>query len=145
VRSLPDEAIDTHLAQAAQAPSELSLMHLYPIDGAVHRVAGGATAWNTRDARWSMVIAGISADPSQADALKRWGRAYWEAVHPYNLAGAYVNFMYDDEAQGRVQATYGENYQRLAAVKARYDPDNFFRVNQNIRPSEAKAGRAKAA
>jgi FAD/FMN-containing dehydrogenase len=135
VKALPDEAIETHMAQAARAPSELSLMHLYPIDGAVHRVAKDATAWRARDATWSMVITGISADPKQADALKAWGRAYWKAVHPFNLEGAYVNFMMDDEAEGRVQATYGDNYQRLASIKARYDPRNLFRVNQNIQPA----------
>jgi FAD/FMN-containing dehydrogenase len=135
VKALPDEAIETHMAQAARAPSELSLMHLYPIDGAVHRVAKDATAWRARDATWSMVIAGISADPKQADALKAWGRAYWKAVHPFNLEGAYINFMMDDEAEGRVQATYGDNYQRLASIKARYDPRNLFRVNQNIQPA----------
>jgi FAD/FMN-containing dehydrogenase len=134
VTSLPDEAIDTHIAQAARAPSELSLMHLYPIDGAVHRVPKDATAWNTREATWSMVITGIDSDPKRADALKTWGRAYWTAIHPFNLEGAYVNFMMDDEAEGRIQATYGENYKRLASVKAKYDPKNFFRVNQNIRP-----------
>jgi hypothetical protein len=135
VKSLSDEAIDTHIAQAAKAPSELSLMHLYPIEGAVHRVPKDATAWNTRDATWSMVIAGIDADPKQADALKTWGRAYWTAIHPFNLEGAYVNFMMDDEVQGRVQVTYGENYERLASVKAKYDPENLFRVNQNILPA----------
>jgi hypothetical protein len=135
VESLSDEAIDVHIAQAANAPSELSLMHLYPIDGAVHRVPKEATAWNTRDATWSMVIAGISADPKHAEALKTWGRAYWAAIHPFNLEGAYVNFMMDDEVQGRVQATYGDNYKRLASVKANYDPENFFRVNQNILPT----------
>ncbi len=134
VSSLPDEAIDIHIAEAAKAPSELSLMHLYPIDGAVHRIAKDATAWNTRSATWSMVIAAISADPNQADALKRWGRAYWQAVHPFNFAGGYVNFMMDDEADGRVQASYGDNYRRLESVKAQYDPENIFRVNQNIKP-----------
>jgi FAD/FMN-containing dehydrogenase len=137
VKSLPDEAIDVHIAQAADAPSELSLMHLYPIDGAVHRVAKDATAWTTRDATWSMVIAGIDAEPQKADALKTWGRRYWNAIHPFNLAGAYVNFMMDDEVQGRIQASYGENYQRLASVKATYDPQNLFRVNQNIVPAAA--------
>ena len=72
------------------------------------------------------------------DALKAWGRAYWAAVHPFNLEGAYVNFMMDDEAQGRVQATYGANYPRLTAVKAAYDPANLFRVNQNILPAAAR-------
>jgi hypothetical protein len=137
VNSLPDEAIQTHIAQAAIAPSELCLMHLYPIDGAVRRVAKDATAWNTRDATWSMVIAGIDADPHKAEALKTWGRAYWNAIHPFNLEGGYLNFMMDDEVQGRVQATYGENYKRLASVKAKYDPQNLFRVNQNIQPASS--------
>jgi FAD/FMN-containing dehydrogenase len=135
VKELPDEAIDLHIANASKAPSELSLMHLYPIDGAVHRVAAGDTAWSCRDARWSMVIAGIDADPAKAAALKKWGREYWEAIHPHNLDGAYVNFMMDDEIDGRLQATYGANYKKLAAVKHKYDPENLFRVNQNIRPA----------
>ena len=134
VKSLPDEAIDMHIAQAAKAPSELSLMHLSPIDGAVRRVPKDATAWNAREATWSMVIAGISSDPKQADALKKCGREYWKAVHSFNLEGVYVNFMMDDEAEVRVQATYGDNYKRLASVKAKYDPRNLFRVNQNILP-----------
>jgi FAD binding domain/Berberine and berberine like len=137
VKSLPDDAIDTHIAQAAKAPTELSLMHLYPIDGAVRRLPKDATAWSARDATWSMVIAGIASDPKQAEALKAWGRAYWKAIHPFNLEGAYVNFMMDDEAEGRVQATYGDNYIRLASVKAKYDPENLFRVNQNILPVAA--------
>jgi FAD/FMN-containing dehydrogenase len=137
VKSLPDEAIDTHIAHAAKAPGELSLMHLYPIDGAVRRIPKDATAWHTRDATWSMVIVGVDADPTQAEALKSWGREYWKAIHPFNLEGAYVNFMMDDEVQGRVQATYGENYERLAAVKGKYDPDNLFRINQNILPASS--------
>jgi hypothetical protein len=135
VRSLPDDAIDAHISQAANAPSELSLMHLYPIDGAVHRVAKDATAWSAREATWSMVIAAIHSDRSQAEALKHWGRRYWTTVHPFNREGAYVNFMMDDEVDGRVEATYGDNYQRLAQVKAQYDPKNLFRVNQNIAPA----------
>ena len=67
--------------------------------------------------------------------MKNWGRAYWKAIHPFNLEGAYVNFIMDDEVLGRVQATYGDNYARLASVKAKYDPENFFRVNQNILPA----------
>jgi FAD/FMN-containing dehydrogenase len=136
VKSLSDEAIDLHIAQAATAPTELSLMHLYPIDGAVHRVARDSTAWGTRDATWNMVIAAIGHDPTQADALKSWGRSYWKAVHPHNMAGAYVNFMSDDEAEGRIEATYGDNYKRLGQVKKKYDPKNLFRVNQNIKPAQ---------
>ena len=134
VRELPDEAIDVHLRFAAEAPSELSLMHLYPIDGAVHRVDRAQTAWSCRDATWSMVIAGIDADPAKAPAVSAWARRYWEAVHPYTAGGGYVNFMMD-EGEERVRATYGGNFERLAVVKRSYDPDNFFRVNQNILPA----------
>ena len=84
---------------------------------------------------WSMVIAGIDPDPAKAAALKSWGRAYWEAVHPHNLGGAYVNFMDADEAKGRVRASYGANWERLVAVKPAYDPKNLFRVNHNIDPA----------
>lgn len=135
VKDLPDAAIDTHIAQMRNAPSDLTIMHLYPIDGAVQKVAADATPWGARDARFSMVIAAIHPDAAQADNLKKWGRAYWEAIHPYNMGGAYVNFMSDDEADGRVQASYGANYKRLQEIKKKYDPSNFFRVNQNIKPA----------
>jgi FAD/FMN-containing dehydrogenase len=135
VKELPDAAIDLHLTYAAKLPTALSIMHLYPIDGAVHRMAKDSTAWSCRDAAWSMVIAGIDPDPAKAPELKRWAQAYWKALHPFNLEGAYANFMMDDEGEARVKAAYGENYDRLARVKKEYDPDNLFRVNQNIRPS----------
>ena len=135
VKDLPDAAIDIHIQQSSVAPGALSLMHLYPIDGAVRRVPRDATAWSARDASFSMVIAGIDADPRLAGDLKRWGRTYWNAIHPFNLEGGYVNFLMDDEADGRVAATYGGNYARLAQVKRRYDAATLFRVNQNILPA----------
>ena len=133
-KELSDETIDIHLEHAAKTPSELSLMHLYPIDGAVHSVGPNETAWNRRDATWSMVIAAIDPNPAKAGALKSWAREYWQAVHPYNIGGAYVNFMME-EGEDRIRATYGDNYDRLAAIKKKYDPTNFFRVNQNIKPA----------
>jgi hypothetical protein len=136
VKTLPDAAIDAHLEQAAKTPSELSLMHLYPIDGAVQRKGKGDTAWNCREATWSMVIAGIDPDPKKKGDVTQWTKAYWEAVHPFDLGGAYPNFMMDDEGDARLRATYGDNYARLAAAKKTYDPANLFRVNQNIRPAE---------
>ena len=134
VKTLPDEAIDAHIAHALQAPTPFCVMHLYPIDGAVRRVGKDATPWGARDASWSMVIAGVSRDPRDAEALKRWGRAYWKAVHRFNMEGGYINFMDADETDNRVELSYGDNYRRLAAIKAKYDPDNLFRVNQNILP-----------
>jgi hypothetical protein len=82
-----------------------------------------------------MVIAAIDPAPAKAAALKTWAKAYWEGVHPHNLGGGYVNFMSDDEGEARVKASYGANFDRLVAVKRKYDPTNLFRVNQNINPS----------
>ncbi len=145
VRSLPDEAIAIHIAQAAEAPSELSLMHLYPIDGAVRRVGKNETAWNARDATWSMVIAAIDPDPGKAADLTKWAKNYWVNIHPHNGEGGYVNFMMDDEGEARVRASYGANYERLSQVKRTYDPFNVFRVNQNIKPAtSAVQGRTAA-
>lgn len=139
VDTLPDAAIAAHIENAAKAPSALSTMHLYPIDGAIHRKATGDTAWSTRDATWSMVIAGIDPDPARATQLKAWARNYWTAVHPFDRAGAYPNFMMGDEGEERVKASYGPNYERLRELKAKYDPDNLFRLNQNIQPAASLA------
>ncbi len=133
VKELSDKAIDVHLEHAARAPTPLCFMHLYPIDGAVHRVAQDATAWSCRDATWSMVVAGLDPDPANAGAITEWAREYWKALRPYTMGNAYVNFMME-EGEDRIKATYGDNYQRLVAVKKKYDPTNFFRVNQNIKP-----------
>jgi hypothetical protein len=115
-------------------PSWKSGSHIYPIDGAAHDVGNDETPWAYRDARWSQVIIGVDSEPESAPALRDWAVGYWEALHPYSAGGAYVNFMMD-EGQERVQATYGSNYERLAKIKAQYDPENVFRVNQNIRPA----------
>ncbi len=135
VKDLPDAAIEAHIAQTRHVPSPISGMHLYPVDGAVHRKEKDATAWGYRDATWSMVIFGVDPEPAKAPALRQWARTYWEAVHPFDLAGAYPNFMMDDEGEARVKAAFGDNYERLAALKKKYDPANLFRVNQNIRPA----------
>jgi FAD/FMN-containing dehydrogenase len=129
---LPDEAIERHVEYARKLPTQLSAMILFPIDGAAARVAPGDTAWSYRDARWSGIIFGTDPDPANFDLLRSWTIEYWEAVHPYAMGGAYVNFM-GDEGQDRVRASYRDNYDRLVEVKRRYDPDNLFHVNQNIR------------
>ena len=140
VKDLPDEAIETHLAHTDTIPSALSAMHLYPIDGAVHRRKRSDTAWNARDATWSMVIVGVDTDPTKFPQLRQWARDYWAAVHPFNLAGGYPNFMMDDEGRERLEATFGDNYRRLVALKKKFDPANLFHVNQNIRSTEASDG-----
>src|SRR6266540_6926956 len=104
------------------------------IHGAVHRVANNDTAFNYRDANFAQVIVGFSVDPADADLLKSWTVAYWDALHPYSLGGAYVNFMMDEGAD-RIKATYRDSYDRLVAVKNHYDPTSLFHINQNIKPT----------
>lgn len=133
VEHLSDDAIARHIQFGANLPSMFSTMHLYPINGAVHRTASDATAFSYRKAKWAEVIVGVDPDPANKDKISDWARSYWDAVHPYNAPGAYVNFMMEEGA-ARVEATYGENYARLRKVKAAYDPGNLFRVNQNIPP-----------
>jgi FAD/FMN-containing dehydrogenase len=136
VNELTDEAIETHIAQASKSPSPLSMMHLYPIDGAVQRMGKADTAWNTRDATWCMVIVGVDPDPQKAGGITRWTKQYWEAVQPFSKnGGGYVNFMMDDGDEHRLKTSYGENYDRLVALKEKYDPANFFNVNQNFKPN----------
>ena len=134
VNELSDEAIALHVKHGSAMPTWKSSMHLYPLGGAAAEPSNDATPWAYRDARFAEVIVGVDPDPANAELLKRWTVDYWEALHPYSAGGAYVNFMMD-EGQERVQATYRGNYARLAAIKRRYDPDNVFRVNQNIRPA----------
>jgi len=133
VNELSDEAIEKHVEHGAQMPTMQSSMHLYPIDGAAHEADKEATAWSYRDANWAEVIVGVDPDPANADRIREWAISYWEALHPYSAGGAYVNFMMD-EGQERVKATYRGNYRKLVEVKSKYDPENLFRVNQNIKP-----------
>lgn len=134
VNELSDASIAEHVKFAARMPTPQSTMHLYPIDGAAHRVKSGDTAFSYREARWGAVFAGVSNDVADVPAITAWTKNYWDAVHPYSAGGAYVNMMMDDEGDERVRASYRDNYPRLAAVKKRYDPGNLFRVNQNIKP-----------
>ncbi len=134
VNEIPDEAIARNKHWNEQMPTWKSGSHLYPIDGAAHDVGGDETPWAYRDARWGQVIVGVDADPESAPVLRDWTVGYWEALHPYSAGGAYVNMMMD-EGQERVQASYRDNYGRLARAKSTYDPSNVFRVNQNIQPA----------
>lgn len=136
VNELSDDLIAEHLQWSQKLPSMHSTMHLYPIDGAAHDVGAADTAFSYRDTQWAEVIFGVDPDPAHADDIRDWCVGYWDATHPYSAGGAYVNFMME-EGQERVRATYRNNYDRLARVKAQYDPDNVFHVNQNIHPAPA--------
>jgi FAD/FMN-containing dehydrogenase len=133
VKEIPDEAVEIHARFGAGTPSMKSTMHLYPIDGAAHDPAPGDTAWSYRDANWSAVFAGVDPDPANVGEIRQWSVDYSDALRPYSAGGGYVNMMME-EGQERVRDSYRDNYDRLARIKATYDPDNLFRVNQNIQP-----------
>ena len=133
VNEIPDEAVEAHAKHGPEMPTWKSTMHMYPIDGAAHDVDPADTAWSYRDATWGSVFAGVDPDPANVDSIRRWTIDYQEALHPYSAGGAYVNMMMN-EGRERVRASYRDNYDRLAQVKGEYDPDNLFRVNQNIEP-----------
>jgi hypothetical protein len=133
VKELSDDAIEAHLAHGPKVPVVNSTVHIYPINGACHRVAPDATAFAYRDANFATVIAGMWPDPAQNKANITWVRDYYAATAPLSEEGGYVNFMSEDD-QSRIKANYRGNYDRLVDVKKKYDPDNLFHLNQNIKP-----------
>jgi FAD/FMN-containing dehydrogenase len=133
VHDLTDEVIAEHERYGAHIPNPMSIMHIYPMNGAVQDVSPDATAFSYRDVNFIHIIAGVDTDPEMVPARRDWVRSYWSALHSHSAKGAYVNFMMDEGAD-RIQATYRDNYQRLQEVKSRWDPDNLFRMNQNIPP-----------
>jgi FAD/FMN-containing dehydrogenase len=132
-KELPDEAIAAHLEHGPKVPTVNSTVHIYPINGATHDVPPDETAFAYRDATFATVIAGMWPDPADNDANTTWVRDFYAALAPYSEEGGYVNFMGSDD-QERIRANYAGNYDRLVEVKRKYDPDNLFRLNQNIKP-----------
>jgi FAD/FMN-containing dehydrogenase len=136
---LTDDAIAIHARYAERLPTPASTMHLYSMGGATARVASDATAFSYRQGGWVQVSVGIDPDPGNTDLIATWAREYWDELHPLSSGTAYVNFLMEEGA-ARARASYGTNYARLQRVKARYDPDNFFHVNQNITPAADRPG-----
>jgi FAD/FMN-containing dehydrogenase len=136
VNELSDEAIHENVKFGSSIPTPLSQTHIYPIDGFAGRIEKGATAWNYRDAKWAQVMVAVDADSARMDKAIEWCKAYWKALHPYSAGGGYSNFMMEED-ENRVKSAYGDNYDRLVRIKTKYDPDNFFRVNQNIKPKKS--------
>ncbi|MCX4980806.1 FAD-binding oxidoreductase [Streptomyces sp. NBC_00572] len=132
-RGLSDGAIAAHTEYGATMPSLESDTAIFPIDGACHRMGPEDTAFAYRDADFSHSFGGTWTDPADSDDNIAWTRAYDTALRPHTQEGGYVNFM-DTDDQDRVRVNYRQNYDRLRTVKRAYDPDNVFRLNQNIEP-----------
>ncbi len=135
VKELTETSIRLNINYGHKLPSTHSTMHLYPINGACHQVKKNETAFRYRDANWAQVIVGVDPEPANREKISQWAKEYWEAMHPHSAGGAYINFMME-EGQDRIKASYGENYEKLSKIKAKYDPENFFRVNQNVTPAK---------
>jgi FAD/FMN-containing dehydrogenase len=133
VKDLPDAAIAAHIEHGSKVPEVSCTMHLYPINGACHRVGANDTAFAYRDANYGMVFLAGWTDPAKDTERIAWVREYYQALSPYAEPGGYINFMQDDD-YSRVQDNYRQNYDRLVQVKRAYDPDNLLHLNQNIAP-----------
>jgi FAD/FMN-containing dehydrogenase len=131
---LPDEAVDRLLDAAAQPLSPFTTLIIQPIGGAVHRVPDDATAMGWRRAKWALHVLGMWEDPADDEANIAWVRNVQAALAPYAMQGTYLNYLMDEGTQ-RVAESFGPHYDRMVELKNKYDPTNFFRFNQNIRPT----------
>ena len=130
-----DELIDILVEGAAHFSSPMSAVACYPIHGAATRVAPEATAYALREALWDVNAVAQWLDPAESERHIAWARQLWARIEPRTTGTAYTNHMAGDEQPERVRASYGKNYERLVALKHKYDPANFFRLNPNIKPT----------
>ena len=136
VDALTNEAIDAIVASAGGIPAPLGQLHVHQMGGAAGRVPAGATAFGNRDAGFLMNDIGLWLDPAEDEANKAWVRDASEALAPFGTGARYVNFM-ADEGEDAVRSAYeAEAFARLQSLKAKYDPTNFFHLNQNIKPAQ---------
>lgn len=132
-KELPDDLLKTLIRNGEKLPTPLSEIFVGMLGGAVNRVPADATAYPHRDAEFVMNVHTRWEEPSDDERCVSWARAFFKETKPFATGGVYVNFMPDDEAE-RIGGAYGGNFDRLVELKKKYDPDNFFRMNQNIRP-----------
>ena len=136
VKQLPDEAIDEIVEQAERLPAPFGQLIMAPQGGAMSRMDGSAMALNAPDAPWAYFCLSMWMDPSQDDQNRDWARGFAQAMKSYEVGTPYPNFIAADEGSARLRSSYGpEKYERLVALKRKWDPDNLFRLNQNIDPA----------
>jgi hypothetical protein len=139
LKEISDSAIDTVAAYCVKRPTPMSHGLIeHQLGGAVSRVDRDATAFNHRDVQYSFMSIGACTGPAEIEGCAGWAREFWQAMQPYSTRGVYVNYLGQeaDEGAERIKAAYGpEKYQRLSALKNKYDPTNLFRLNQNIKPT----------
>lgn len=135
LKELSDDAIETMIAQFATVPSPFSAAALEELGGVVSRVGRDETAFGERSAHYNLIITSEWIDPAESEKNIQWARDFWEAMQPFESEAVYVNYL-GTEGEDRIKAAYGPTkYERLVALKNKYDPTNFFRLNQNIKPT----------
>jgi FAD/FMN-containing dehydrogenase len=134
VRELSDGLIDVLLDAAARLPDPQTEIAFAQLGGAISRVPNDATAYGHRDAQFVLNVHGRWAESGKDQECVAWARGLFDTAAPYSTGAVYVNFLTEDE-QSRIRAAYGENYDRLALLKKKYDPTNLFSMNQNIKPA----------
>ncbi len=135
IHELPDDAIETLVAYAANMSSPFARLAVFQLGGATRRYDEQAMAASHRDAEYVVAINTGWADPQDTDHQVAWTRDLWTAMRPFSSGGVYVNFLSVDDGEERVRAAYGaDKYDRLVQLKSKYDPQNLFRMNQNIKP-----------
>ena len=131
---LPDEAVEALVNSAAEPPSTMTAIIVQPLGGAVHRVPDDASAMGWRGAKWAVHILGQWPDPRENDEQIAWVRNVDASLQPWVQSGTYLNYLMD-EGEQRVKESFGAHYKRMEELKNKYDPANFFRLNQNIKPT----------
>jgi FAD/FMN-containing dehydrogenase len=134
LRQLSDAAIETLVDGFRKVTSPYSSVLIEQLGGAVGRISEDETAFSHRDSPYDCVIMPMWSDPAESEKHIRWADDLWLGIQPFSSGGVYVNYL-GNEGEERVKAAYGVNYQRLAALKSKYDPNNLFRFNQNIKPA----------
>jgi hypothetical protein len=122
---------------AASAPSPHSAILVFPLDGPLNSLPAGHSAAGNRDATAVVNIAGSWDDAAEDQPNIHWARNAWQDMRRFSTGGTYVNFLTEEEADDRIRSAYGENLERLAEIKGRWDPENLFRLNKNIRPRKS--------
>ena len=137
LKGITDDAIDAIIANFANVTSPLTIAVIEQFGGAIGRVGEDETAFNHRNADYNFLIVSRWTDPGESEVHVRWSREYWEAMQPFSTEAVYVNYLTAEEGEDRVKAAFGgtEKYERLVALKNKYDPTNLFRLNQNVKPT----------
>lgn len=134
LKEISGDAVEATVDHFAEVPSPQSLLVFQQFGGAVGRVGRSETAFWHREVQWDNFPTSAWTDPAESETQVQWVREWWELMKPFSMGGEYVNNL-GEEGEDRVRASYGANYERLVAIKNKYDPTNFFRLNANITPT----------